>query len=142
MRAAQGDAGRGRCSRRPRGWRGTPARGGGLHEPVLRLGHDRHRGGADRLRHRPRALRRFACERLLPFSERRDARRDAAPAQPCQGAGAKARKCRSSPATCRFAWSTSPGGNAERAGVAHAIQFNGGDALERPARPAAELPGR
>ncbi len=91
------------------GWRGTPATGGALHDPCCGSGTIAIEAAQIACGIAPGALRRFACERLLPFSERRDARRDAAPAQPRQGAGARARRCRSSPATCRFAWSTSPG---------------------------------
>ena len=35
--------------------------------PLLRQWHGAHRGGADRLLHRPGMRRRFAFEKLLPF---------------------------------------------------------------------------
>ena len=62
--------------------------------------------------------------------------------QPGAGARARAARCRSSPATCPSAWSTSRAATPQRAGVDAAIDFHGGDALERPA-PAlpADLPG-
>ena len=51
------------------GWRGTPRRRRCAARPLLRLRHDRDRGGADRLRHRTGLKRRFAFERLLPFAD-------------------------------------------------------------------------
>ena len=116
------------------GWRGTAATGRRPARPVLRLGDDRHRGGADRLRHRPGALRRFACERLLPFT-------GAEMRAEMQRLRSRARERVRAPEVPIFASDLSfrmvdfARRNAERAGVAQAIQFNGGDALERPAPP-------
>ncbi len=58
------------------------------------------------------------------------------------GAGARRARCRSTPATCRSAWSTSPAATPSAPASRAAIDFNGGDALERPA-PALppDLPG-
>ena len=98
--AAEGDAGRRDAGRRrlagPR--RGRPAA-----RPLLRRRHHRHRGGADRLRHRARrcsgASPSSACcrSRTPPARLARAARRQRA-ARACMR-----RRCRSLPATCRSA---------------------------------------
>ena len=118
--AAQGDAGRGDARRRRlarRAGRGRrPAR------PVLRLGHDRDRGGADRLRHRRRARCAASpssgCCRSAAPSMRAEMQRLK---QPGAGRASARRRCRSSPATCRSGWSTSRGATPSAPASPHAI---------------------
>jgi putative N6-adenine-specific DNA methylase len=77
----------------------------------------------------PGLLRRFAFERLRPFAAHRDAWAELQRA---------ARAAQHAPAVPVFAGDVSfrmtdfAQRNAERAGVAHAIQFKAGDALQRP----------
>ena len=140
-RAAEGDAGRGDARRRRlarhAGRRRRAAR------PVLRLGHDRDRGGADRLRHRAgrcsAASRSSGCCRSASAEQRAEMQRLRSHAQ---GARPREREVPIFASDVSFRMVDFARRNAERAGVADAIKFNGGDALERPA-PAlpAELPG-
>jgi len=123
------------------GWRGTPQEGGALHDPCCGSGTIAIEAAQIACGIAPGLLRRFAFERLLPF----------------EGAEVRAQWQRlKSHAQLRIKGSAVPihasdvsfrmvdfaRRNAERAGVAQAIQFNGGDALERPA-PALpdDLPG-
>ena len=123
------------------GWRGTPEAGGALHDPCCGSGTIAIEAAQIACGIAPGLKRRFAFERLLPFA----------------GAEARAQWQRlKSHAQSRIHASAVPifgsdvsfrmvdfaRRNAERAGVADAITFNGGDALERPA-PAlpADLPG-
>ena len=123
------------------GWRGTPADGGALHDPCCGSGTIAIEAAQIAMGLAPGRLRRFAFERLLPF------------ANPEQRAGlqrlrslAEARVRKSAvpifASDVSFRMVDFARRNAERAGVAGAIVFNGGDALERPA-PAlpAELAG-
>ena len=123
------------------GWRGTPGEGGALHDPVLRLGNDRDRGGADRDGPRARAA---APVRVRAAAAVRDAERRADLQRLKSKAAARVR----APQVPIFASDVSfrmvdfARRNAERAGVAEAIVFHGGDALERPPPPLpADLPG-
>jgi putative N6-adenine-specific DNA methylase len=123
------------------GWRGTPADGGALHDPCCGSGTIAIEAAQIAMGLAPGRLRRFAFERLLPF------------ANPEQRAGlqrlrslAAARVCKSAvpifASDVSFRMVDFARRNAERAGVADAIVFNGGDALERPAPTLpAELPG-
>ena len=75
----------------------------------------------------PGQLRRFGFEKLLPYQA---ACVEGAVGRG-QGRSSGRRARRSSAATWPSAWSTSPQRNAERAGVADAVQLRGGDALQR-----------
>ncbi|HRH89100.1 MAG TPA: THUMP domain-containing protein [Rubrivivax sp.] len=123
------------------GWRGTPEAGGALHDPCCGSGTIAIEAAQIACGIAPGLQRRFAFERLLPFATpemralmqrlKSQARaRGHAPAVPISASDVSFRML-------DFARR-----NAQRAGVAHAIEFHGGDALERaaPALPAA-LPG-
>ena len=123
------------------GWHGTPESGGALHDPCCGSGTIAIEAAQIACGIAPGALRRFACERLLPFS-------GAEMRAEMQRLRSHARERMHPPAVPIFASDLSfrmvdfARRNAERAGVAHAIQFNGGDALERPAPSLpADLPG-
>lgn len=123
------------------GWRGTAATGGALHDPCCGSGTIAIEAAQIACGIAAGALRRFAFEKMPPFAGpearaelqrlRSHAReRVRAPEVPIFGSDLSFRMV-------DFARR-----NAERAGVAHAIQWNGGDALERPAPTLAdELPG-
>ncbi len=114
------------------GWRGTPGRGGALHDPCCGSGTIAIEAAQIACGIAPGLLRRFAFERLGPFA----------------GPQARAAWQRlKSHAQSRIHASAVPivasdvafrmvdfaRRNARRAGVEAAIQFHGGDALERPA---------
>ena len=123
------------------GWRGTPQRGGALHDPCCGSGTIPIEAAQIACGIAPGLKRHFAFEGLVPFAEpelRSQWRRLKGEAQarihpahvPVSGADVSFRMV-------DFARR-----NAERAGVAHVVTFNGGDALERPAPAlAADLPG-
>lgn len=123
------------------GWKGTPEAGGALHDPCCGSGTIAIEAAQIACGIAPGLKRRFAFEKLLPFSDAESRAqwqrlksqaqaRIHAPAVPIYGSDVSFRMV-------DFAKR-----NAERAGVAHAVQFNGGDALERPAPELpAELPG-
>ena len=123
------------------GWRGTFEAGGALHDPCCGSGTIAIEAAQIACGIAPGLKRHFAFERLLPFT---------APEMRAQWQRLK------SHATARIHASAVPiyasdlsfrmvdfaRRNAERAGVAAAIVFNGGDALERPAPTLPEgLPG-
>jgi len=114
------------------GWHGTPAAGGALHDPCCGSGTIAIEAAQIACGIAPGALRRFACERLLPFTSV-EMRAE------MQRLRSRAKERVRAPQVPIFASDLSfrmvdfAKRNAERAGVAHAIQFNGGDALERPA---------
>ena len=114
------------------GWRGTPESGGALHDPCCGSGTIAIEAAQIACGIAPGALRRFAFERLLPFAGA-DMRAE------MQRLRSHAKERVHAPRVPIFASDLSfrmvdfARRNAERAGVAHAIQFNGGDALERPA---------
>jgi putative N6-adenine-specific DNA methylase len=114
------------------GWRGTPESGGALHDPCCGSGTIAIEAAQIACGIAPGALRRFACEKLLPFAGA-DMRAE------MQRLRSRAKERVHAPQVPIFASDLSfrmvdfARRNAERAGVAHAIQFNGGDALERPA---------
>ena len=123
------------------GWRGTPESGGALHDPCCGSGTIAIEAAQIACGIAPGALRRFACEKLLPFAGA-DMRAE------MQRLRSRAKERVHAPQVPIFASDLSfrmvdfARRNAERAGVAHAIQFNGGDALERPAPSLpADLPG-
>jgi putative N6-adenine-specific DNA methylase len=123
------------------GWRGTPAAGGALHDPCCGSGTIAIEAAQIACGMAPGALRRFAFEKLLPFCGA-EARAE------LQRLRSHARERIRAPQVPIFASDLSfrmvdfARRNAERAGVADAIVFNGGDALERPAPDLpADLPG-
>ena len=124
------------------GWRGTPARGRRAPRPVLRLGDDRDRGGADRHGPRPGAAAPVRVRAAAAVRRRRAARRAAAPAsrRPRRACARRAVPIFASDVSFRMVDFARR--NAERAGVADAIVFHGGDALERPAPRAARRAAR
>jgi putative N6-adenine-specific DNA methylase len=123
------------------GWRGTPEAGGALHDPCCGSGTIAIEAAQIACGIAPGLQRHFAFERLLPFGT---------PALRAEWArlrsAAKARVHASAvpivASDVSFRMVDFARRNAERAGVAQAIEFHGGDALERPA-PAlpADLPG-
>jgi putative N6-adenine-specific DNA methylase len=114
------------------GWRGTAESGGALLDPCCGSGTIAIEAAQIACGIAPGALRRFACEKLLPFAGA-DMRAE------MQRLRSRAKERVHAPQVPIFASDLSfrmvdfARRNAERAGVAHAIQFNGGDALERPA---------
>ena len=123
------------------GWRGTPQAGGALHDPCCGSGTIAIEAAQIACGIAPGLQRRFAFERLGPFAtpemrallQRLRSQAQArvhAPAVPIHASDISFRMV-------DFARR-----NAQRAGVAHAIEFHGGDALERaaPVLPA-DLPG-
>ena len=113
-------------------WRGTPEAGGALHDPCCGSGTIAIEAAQIACGIAPGLLRHFAFERLLPFAPT-DIR---ARWQQMMG-DAKARVHASAvpifASDVSFRMVDFARRNADRAGVAHAITFNGGDALERPA---------
>jgi putative N6-adenine-specific DNA methylase len=114
------------------GWRGTPHEGGALHDPCCGSGTIAVEAAQIACGIAPGLKRRFAFERLLPFVD--DDTRAA-----WQRLKSRAQSRIHASAVPIFASDVSfrmvdfARRNAERAGVAEAITFNGGDALERPA---------
>ncbi len=114
------------------GWRGTPEHGGALHDPCCGSGTIAIEAAQIAMGLAPGRLRRFAFERLLPFAnlERR------ADLQRLRSEAAARVRPAAVPiyaSDVSFRMVDFARRNAERAGVASAIVFNGGDALERPA---------
>lgn len=114
------------------GWRGTPTEGGALHDPLCGSGTIAIEAAQIACGIAPGLKRRFGFERLLPFLS------DAMRAE-MQRLRSHAQSRIHASAVPIFASDVSfrmvdfARRNAERAGVADAITFNGGDALERPA---------
>ncbi|MFG6447712.1 class I SAM-dependent RNA methyltransferase [Roseateles sp. BYS180W] len=112
------------------GWRGTPEAGGALVDPCCGSGTIAIEAAQIACNIAPGQLRRFAFERLRPF---------AALLPRWQQLKAEARAAEHPPRVPIYGSDVSfrmvdfAQRNAARAGVAHAVQFNGGDALERPA---------
>jgi len=119
------------------GWRGTPDEGGALHDPCCGSGTIAIEAAQIACGIAPGLKRRFAFERLAPFlSGEARASWQRMKAEAAARAHASAVPIFASDVSFRMVDFARR--NAERAGVLEAIQFNGGDALERPA-PA--LPG-
>ena len=123
------------------GWRGTPSEGGALHDPCCGSGTIAIEAAQIAMAMAPGRLRRFAFERHLPFA---NAEQRAELQRLRSLAAARVHP----PTVPIFASDVSfrmvdfARRNAARAGVAEAIVFHGGDALERPPPPLpAELPG-
>ncbi len=123
------------------GWRGTPGEGGALHDPCCGSGTIAIEAAQIACGIAPGSKRRFAFERLLPFA-------DAASRAEMQRLRSHAeRRVRPSrvpivASDVSFRMVDFARRNAQRAGVAEAIDFHGGDALERPApKLPPDLPG-
>ena len=114
------------------GWHGTPDAGGALHDPCCGSGTIAIEAAQIACGIAPGSLRHFAFERLAPFAPA-DVRRQ----WQALKAAAQARIHPSAvpihASDVSFRMVDFARRNAERAGVAQAITFNGGDALERPA---------
>jgi putative N6-adenine-specific DNA methylase len=112
------------------GWKGTPDAGGALHDPCCGSGTILVEAATIACNIAPGIQRRFAFEKLKPFQAVMPAWRTMKE---------EARAAERPSAVPIFASDVSfrmvdfARRNAERAGVAQYIQFNGGDALERPA---------
>jgi putative N6-adenine-specific DNA methylase len=123
------------------GWRGTRAEGGALHDPCCGSGTIAIEAAQIACGIAPGLKRRFAFERLLPFADaesRADWQRLKSHAQ----SRVHAPEVPIVASDVSFRMVDFARRNAQRAGVEHAIEFHGGDALERPAPPLpAELPG-
>ena len=114
------------------GWRGTPEEGGALHDPCCGSGTIAIEAAQIACGIAPGLQRRFAFERLLPFATpemRAQMQRLKSQAQ----ARVHAPAVPISASDVSFRMLDFARRNAQRAGVAHAIEFHGGDALERPA---------
>jgi putative N6-adenine-specific DNA methylase len=123
------------------GWRGTAQEGGALHDPCCGSGTIVIEAAQIACGIAPGLKRRFAFERLAPFnSDDARAQWQQLKAQATQRIHASAVPIFASDVAFRMVDFARR--NAERAGVAHVIEFHGGDALERPA-PALphEVPG-
>ncbi len=116
------------------GWRGTPEAGGALHDPCCGSGTIAIEAAQIACGIAPGLLRGFAFERLAPFAPA-----EAQAQWQALKAAAQARIHASAvpifASDVSFRMVDFARRNAERAGVAQAIAFNGGDALERPAPP-------
>jgi putative N6-adenine-specific DNA methylase len=113
------------------GWKGTPEHGGALHDPCCGSGTIAIEAAQIACGIAAGALRRFAFERLVPFAtaeQRAEVQRQRSRAQ----ARVHAPQVPIFASDLSFRMVDFARRNAERAGVAHAIVFNGGDALERP----------
>ncbi len=123
------------------GWRGTPEAGGALHDPCCGSGTIAIEAAQIACGIAPGLKRRFAFERLLPFTSdemRADLQRLRSHAQARIHASAVPIYA----SDVSFRMVDFARRNAQRAGVQAAITFNGGDALERPAPSLPEaLPG-
>ena len=114
------------------GWRGTPEAGGALHDPCCGSGTIAIEAAQIACGIAPGLQRRFAFERQLPFTgpdERALWQRLKAEAK----ARIHANAVPIHASDVSFRMVDFARRNAERAGVAAAIEFHGGDALERPA---------
>jgi putative N6-adenine-specific DNA methylase len=123
------------------GWRGTPEAGGALHDPCCGSGTIAIEAAQIACGIAPGLLRHFAFERLAPF----EPAEVQAQWQRLQAAARSRIHASAVPihaSDVAFRMVDFARRNAERAGVAQAITFNGGDALERPApQLPQELPG-
>jgi len=123
------------------GWRGTPGEGGALHDPCCGSGTIAIEAAQIAMDLAPGRLRRFAFERLLPFATP-ERRADLQRLKSKAAARVRAPQVPIFASDVSFRMVDFARRNAERAGVADAIVFHGGDALERPPPPLpADLPG-
>ncbi len=116
------------------GWRGTPAEGGALHDPCCGSGTIAIEAAQIAMDLAPGRLRRFAFERLLPFATP-ERRADLQRLKSKAAARVRAPQVPIYASDVSFRMIDFARRNAERAGVAEAIVFHGGDALERPPPP-------
>ena len=123
------------------GWRGTAQQGGALHDPCCGSGTIAIEAAQIACGIAPGLRRRFAFERLAPFTAPAvRAARQRLKDEAVQRVHVSAVPLFASDVSFRMVDFARR--NAERAGVAEAIRFNGGDALERPAPELpADLPG-
>ncbi|MGE5864463.1 MAG: THUMP domain-containing class I SAM-dependent RNA methyltransferase [Rhizobacter sp.] len=123
------------------GWRGEPEAGGALHDPCCGSGTIAIEAAQIACGIAPGLKRRFAFERLLPFVDA-DMRGEWQRQKSLAQAAVHPSAVPIFASDVSFRMVDFARRNAERAGVAAAIQFNGGDALERPAPDLpADLPG-
>ncbi len=123
------------------GWRGTPEAGGALHDPCCGSGTIAVEAAQIACGIAPGLKRPFAFERLLPFATP-ELRAEWQRMKSHAVARIHLARVPVSGSDVSFRMVDFARRNAERAGVAHVITFNGGDALERPAPSiAAELHG-
>ena len=123
------------------GWRGTPSEGGALHDPCCGSGTIAIEAAQIAMAMAPGRLRRFAFERHLPFANA-ERRADLQRLKSKAAARVRAPRVPIFASDVSFRMVDFARRNAERAGVADAIVFHGGDALERPPPPLpADLPG-
>jgi 23S rRNA (guanine2445-N2)-methyltransferase len=114
------------------GWRGTAEHGGALHDPCCGSGTIAIEAAQIAMGLAPGRLRRFAFERLLPFASG-ERRGDWQRLKSKAAARVHASAVPIIASDISFRMVEFARRNAERAGVAAAIEFHGGDALERPA---------
>ena len=116
------------------GWRGTPSEGGALLDPCCGSGTIAIEAAQIAMDLAPGRLRRFAFERLLPFATP-ERRADLQRLKSKAAARVRAPQVPIFASDVSFRMVDFARRNAERAGVAAAIDFHGGDALERPPPP-------
>jgi len=114
------------------GWRGTPEAGGALHDPCCGSGTIAIEAAQIACGIAPGLKRRFAFERLLPFSSP-DMRAQLQRLRSAAQARVHASAVPIVASDVSFRMVDFARRNAQRAGVEGAITFHGGDALERPA---------
>ncbi|MBL0728787.1 class I SAM-dependent RNA methyltransferase [Piscinibacter sp. HJYY11] len=114
------------------GWQGTPEAGGALHDPCCGSGTIAIEAAQIACGVAPGLKRRFAFERLLPFADP-DSRAQWQRLKSYAQSRIHASAVPIFASDVSFRMVDFARRNAQRAGVEHAIQFNGGDALERPA---------
>jgi putative N6-adenine-specific DNA methylase len=123
------------------GWRGATEHGGALHDPCCGSGTIAIEAAQIAMDLAPGRLRRFAFERLLPFAAA-ERRAEWQRMKSAAAARAHAPRVPIVASDISFRMVDFARRNAARAGVADAIEFHGGDALERPPPVLApELPG-
>ena len=123
------------------GWRGTPEAGGALHDPCCGSGTIAVEAAQIACGIAPGLKRSFAFERLLPFATA-ELRAEWQRMKSHAVARIHPARVPISGSDVSFRMVDFARRNAERAGVAHVITLNGGDALERAAPSiAADLPG-
>jgi len=116
------------------GWRGTADAGGALHDPCCGSGTIAIEAAQIAMDLAPGRLRRFAFERLLPFATP-ERRADLQRLKSKAAARVRPAQVPIFASDVSFRMVDFARRNAERAGVAAAIVFHGGDALERPPPP-------
>jgi putative N6-adenine-specific DNA methylase len=114
------------------GWRGTPEAGGALHDPCCGSGTIAVEAAQIACGIAPGLKRRFAFERLLPFADA-DSRAQWQRLKSLAQSRIHPSAVPIHASDVSFRMVDFARRNAQRAGVEAAIQFNGGDALERPA---------